>query len=235
MLRQLKRVILDAADIVLPRQCAVCGATLGGGEPHICPACMTGLPRTFMHERHFNAMEQLFAGKTPIERATAFFYYERGSRYAAILHSLKYHNNPRIGEWLAARFANEISPSGFFDGIDAVVPVPLHFTKRATRGYNQSEYIAKGIGRAAGIPVVRALVATKPHPTQTRKGVYERMLNTQGIFALSAKHNLEGKHILLTDDVVTTGATLLACAELINAAVPGVKISAATLAAARLA
>lgn len=234
MLAALKRISSEVADALMPRLCPVCGQTLPAQVRHICPSCMAELPLTLMHLREFNAMEQLFAGKTPVERAAGYFYYDRESRYAAILHSIKYHNNPQLGRWLAARFAADLAASGFFEGIDLIVPVPLHFTKLASRGYNQSEHIARGMAQVAGLPVKKWLTANEPHSTQTRKGVHERLLNTQGIFKATHAGEMAGKHVLIVDDVVTTGATLLSCAQAVRDAAADVKISLATLAVARL-
>lgn len=234
MIELLRRIARDVADMLMPRICPVCGKVLAAHERAICTACMIKLPKTRLHEHRFNAMEQLFAGKTPIERATGYFFYERDNKYAQILQSIKYRNKPQIGYLLASQFARELMPQGFFDGIDAVIPIPLHRDKLAKRGYNQSEYIALGIADATGIPMTCAVVASRPHDTQTRKGIYERYLNTRGIFGVSKPESLEHKHVLVVDDVVTTGATLLSCAETLQEAVHDIKISLATLAVARL-
>ena len=179
-------------------------------------------------------MEQHFAGKVPIEHATAYFFYEKGSPYASILHDIKYHSLPKMGYWLASRAVTEMAGSHFFEGIDVVTAVPLHRSKLAHRGYNQSEYLARGIADRLGIPYVEALNAVKPHSTQTHKGALERWQNIQGNYALKndASH-LSGKHILLVDDVITTGSTLTVCASLLKS-IPGATISLFTLAAARL-
>ena len=232
--KPIERTLSYISDLIFVRVCPVCGSVLSVDERHICAACMLDLPRTLMEGERMNSVEQLFAGKTPIERATGYFYYERHSRYASILHSLKYRNDPYLGEWLAGRFAAEIAQSGFFDAIDVVVPVPLHYTKLAQRGYNQSECIARGIARTIGVPVVKALRADKPHATQTDKSAEERYFNVQGIYSARHAERVEGKHVLLVDDVVTTGATLLSCALTLRSAAPGIKISIATLAVARL-
>jgi ComF family protein len=220
-------------DVLMPRLCPVCGKPLTVDEKCICRGCMLDLPRTRLHERKFNDMEQLFAGKVAIERASGYFYYERDSDYAAILHAIKYYNQPYTARWLASEFAREAEPSGIFADIDCIVPVPLHRSKLAKRGYNQSEMVAHGISDRIGAPVVKGIVATRPHSTQTRKGAYERWLNTQNIYAASNPEQFEGKHVLIVDDVITTGATLLACAKTLEN-VTGIRISLATLAVARL-
>ncbi|MBR1551923.1 MAG: ComF family protein [Muribaculaceae bacterium] len=224
-----------AADVLMPRTCSVCGEPLGADEPYVCRGCMAHLPRTRLEQVEFNAMEQLFAGKVPIERAAGFFYYEKDSPYASIIHDAKYRNMPKLGQWIAGQAYAEMSGSGFFDGIELVVPVPLHRDKQARRGYNQSLYIARGIAQAAGVVVGEAVEAVRSHSTQTRKGAIERWQNTRGMYRMKARMSsaLEGKHVLIVDDVVTTGSTLEACAEALLA-VPGIKISLFTLAVARL-
>ena len=140
-----------------------------------------------------------------------------------------------MGHWLAMRAVSDMSGSHFFDTIQAVTAVPLHRSKLAQRGYNQSEYLARGIADTLDIPYVKALKAIRPHPTQTHKGAMERWQNIQGNYALNEKTAslLAGQHILLVDDVITTGSTLTVCTTLLKG-IPGVTVSLFTLAAARL-
>lgn len=218
----------------MPRLCPVCGAALNDDEKWLCRQCLATLPRTRYEDVEFNTMEQLFAGKVPIERATAYFFYEKGSPFASILHDIKYRGRPGMGRWLAARAVSEMGDSHFFDSIDAVTAVPLHRSKIASRGYNQSEYLARGIADALNTPYLEILKAVRPHSTQTHKGAMERWLNIQGNYALRDNTgDLENKHILLVDDVITTGSTLTVCALLLKS-IPGVQVSVFTLAAARL-
>lgn len=235
MLKTIKQWLGAATDVVMPRVCPVCQQALDGDEVWLCRSCLATLPRTHYEDVPFNTMEQHFAGKVPIERATAYFFYEKRAPYASILHDIKYHNLPRMGRWLAARAVGDMANSHFFDGIDAVTAVPLHRSKLAHRGYNQSEYLARGIADALNIPYVETLKAVRPHSTQTHKGAMERWQNIQGNYALNEKKasSLAGKHILLVDDVITTGSTLTACAIMLRQ-VPGVMVSLFTLAAARL-
>ena len=234
MWKTIKQWLSAAADVAMPRLCPVCGKALDNDEQWLCRKCLAALPRTRYEETDFNTMEQHFAGKVPIERATAYFFYEKGSPYASILHDIKYHSLPKMGYWLTSRAVTEMAGSHFFEGIDVVTAVPLHRSKLAHRGYNQSEYLARGIADRLGIPYVEALNAVKPHSTQTHKGALERWQNIQGNYALKndASH-LSGKHILLVDDVITTGSTLTVCASLLKS-IPGATISLFTLAAARL-
>ena len=193
------------------------------------------LPRTHLEEIEFNQMEQLFAGKVRIKRATGYFYYEKSSPYVQILHDIKYRNLPRMAQWLAARAVDDMRDSGFFDSVEVVVPVPLHVSKLAQRGYNQSDYIARGLAQRLHVPVCHALVAKRAHGSQTRRGATERWLNAQNTYFLnpSKAGRLENRSVLLVDDVVTTGATLEACVRALQQ-VPGVSVSVFTLAAARL-
>ena len=235
MWKTIKQWLSAAADVAMPRVCPVCGKALDNDEQWLCRKCLAALPRTRYEETDFNTMEQHFAGKVPIERATAYFFYEKGSPYASILHDIKYHSLPKMGYWLASRAVTEMAGSHFFEGIDVVTAVPLHRSKLAHRGYNQSEYLARGIADRLGIPYVEALNAVKPHSTQTHKGALERWQNIQDNYAWTNNDTarLAGKHILLVDDVITTGATLTVCSSLLKT-IPGVTVSLFTLAAARL-
>jgi len=235
MLKTIKQWLGAAADVALPRICPVCGKALNGDETWLCRRCLADLPRTRYEQVDFNPMEQLFAGKVPIERATAYFFYEKGSLYASVLHDIKYRATPRMGQWLTARAVQDMAASRFFDGIDVVTAVPLHRSKLAHRGYNQSEYLARGIAGELNIPYVEILKAVRPHSTQTHKGALERWQNIQDNYTLNHKNadHLAGKHILLVDDVITTGSTLTVCASLLKS-IPGVNVSLFTLAAARL-
>ncbi len=231
-----KQWLQATADVWMPRRCAVCDKVLGDAHEWICPDCLTRMPVTGFHLHDENRMEMLFRGKVLIERATAYFYYRRGDPYANILHDIKYRNMPLMGQWLTERYGNELSQCGWLDDIDAVVPVPLHRRKLAQRGYNQSEYLARGIGRAAGIEVVPALCATRRHETQTRKTAVERHANVADTYAAVADcvTSLEGKHVLIVDDVITTGSTLVACAAALKVALHDIRISILTLASASL-
>lgn len=232
----IKSLLKDAASIILPRNCPVCDAPLDSDERFVCRKCMMNLPLTHYHEIDFNPMEQLFAGKIPIERAAAFIHYEKGSHYASLIHDLKYRNRPQLGRWLAAQAATLMQPHGMWQDIDVIIPVPLHVTKLAKRGYNQSQYIAQGIADVTGIAIKPWLKATQAHLSQTQKGQLERLLNAQGIYqpTRSAQALAHASHVLIVDDVVTTGATLLSCATALLDRFPQLKISFFTLAAARL-
>ena len=229
-----RRLLKSAFDLVWPDVCEVCGCTLVRGEKVMCLGCRLKLPRTMLHNQPFNSIHQHLAGKVPIERAGGYFYYYKSSVFTRLIHAAKYHGRPKVARYLASEYAHEIMPDGFFDGIDLIVPVPLHRFTLWKRGYNQSRYIALGISDATGIAIGNNLVATRSHSTQTRKGAYHRWLNSRGIYAACRPEELEGKHVLVVDDVLTTGSTLLACCEAIHNAAPTARVSVLTLGVAHL-
>lgn len=207
--------ISDLIDLIFPRTCVVCGELLSPQENDICINCLSTLPK--IEKIHLDEIEKSFWGKVEIERATSFMYYHKNSPYNILIHRLKYKNRPDTGDRLAFLAAKEIAESGFFDDIDAIVPLPLSKRKMRQRGYNQCDYIAKGLSRATGIPVIKnAVKRLKSNETQTHKSRDERWQNVEGIFALSDATLIEGKHILLIDDILTTGATLASCAKSIQ-------------------
>ena len=190
------------------------------------------MPRTNWHLEKDNPVEQQFWGKFPLERATSYFLYHKGSDFRHILHQLKYEGREDIGRTMGRFMAEEIRSSGFFYGVDFIVPVPLHPRKLRERGYNQSERLSEGIAEVTGITMdVHAVCRRVYSQTQTRKSAYERWENVAGIFEVEHPERYAGKHILLVDDVLTTGSTITACADAF-AGVEGLRISVLTLAKA---
>lgn len=203
--------ISDLIDLIFPRRCAVCGEVLSRQERYICLNCLYTLPKIEAH--HKIDIEQAFWGKVDIERATSFMYYRKGSPYNALMHKLKYDNSPEVGTYIAEMAAKELLESDFFNGITRIVPLPLSKSKQRKRGYNQSEYIAKGVSNVTGIPIdTRLIVRDIPNETQTHKNRDERWENVKDIFSVTIPYTLNNEHILLVDDILTTGATLCSCA-----------------------
>lgn len=213
-----------------PNLCLCCGENLYAHEEYICTKCLCDIPRTNLHLQPDNQIEQRFWGKVPVEKATSFFYFGKGSKYQHLLHKLKYKGHKEIGEVLGRYAASDLLESGIFNNIDIIIPVPLHPKKLQKRGYNQSEYIARGLSKVLNKPYDTVhLYRARENTTQTKKSVFERYQNTLGIFAIHQPEDLAGKHILVVDDVLTTGSTLENCInELLK--IPNVKASIFTLA-----
>ena len=202
-------------DLISPRLCVVCGNRLAVTEETLCSKCYLHLPRTdFANDLYENVMAKLFWGQIKLEKATALFYYEPHAETAQILYELKYKNHPEIGVVMGRMMAKELMKSGLFEDIDALVPVPLAKKREHERGYNQSLELAKGVSEVTHLPIANQVVRrTKFVDSQTHRGRWERNENVEGVFELVDGDSLSGKHVLLIDDVVTTGATIIACAQ----------------------
>ncbi len=200
-------------DLVSPRLCVVCRRRLAVSEETICSICNFHLPRTgFQHHPYDNEMSKVFWGQIPIERAFSLFYYESHAETANILYELKYKNHPEIGVVMGRMVAKEIISAKFFDGIDGIVPVPLARIRQRQRGYNQSVEIARGISEISDLPVWDKVIRRNIFEgSQTTKGRWERNENVEHVFELLDGETIRNKHLLLVDDVVTTGATTIAC------------------------
>lgn len=174
----------------------------------------------------------MFAGRIKLEKATALFTFQKGSRFRKLLHGLKYKHKPEIGILLGRELGAEMLKSGNYNDVDIIIPVPLHTKRLKERGYNQSEMIGKGISEILNIPVLTdILIRNEYTQTQTKMTREERWNNVSGKFVLTLPEKIEGKHVMLVDDVITTGSTLEACGEiLLNA--KDLKLSIAVLAKA---
>lgn len=226
----LKQGLNDILEMFFPSLCLTCEKRLVSQESHICFECWQDLPVTNFHLDNQNKVAQLLWGRVNIENATAYFSYKKGSRYQHLIHFIKYKNLKELGYETGKRFGYQLSKSESFKLIDIVVPVPLHPKKEKKRGYNQCDYIAQGIGEAMSKTTIKDnLYREKFTSTQTRKNRFERWQNVEGIFGIKRPDEFTGRHILLVDDVVTTGSTLEACAiQLLK--LPETKVSIATLA-----
>jgi ComF family protein len=221
------------AGLIFPHYCAACGQALYRNETILCMSSYAELPRTGFHSDPENEVAQMFWGRVPAENATAFMYFAKGSRYQQILHELKYNGQKQIGAAMGRMFGSELKNTRF-SAADMIIPVPLHPAKLKTRGYNQGELIASGIGEILQIPVKTTLISrTLDTSSQTHKSRYERWENVRHIFHCENPGALRNKHVMLVDDVITTGATLEACASCL-VAVEGIKISLVALAFAKL-
>lgn len=222
----------DFFKLLYPDLCVVCGENLLKNEQYICLSCISSIPKTNYHLLADNPIEKRFWGKVPIFRGTAFFFFQKGSSFQKLLHALKYKGNKEIGERIGKYAAIDLIDSPDFKSIDVIIPVPLHPAKYKKRGYNQSEWIGKGLSEILAKPQdTKTLIRVKENTTQTKKTVFERYENTEGIFECTDIKSLTGKHVLLVDDVLTTGSTLEACIRALLQ-IEGIKVSIFTLAVA---
>lgn len=224
----------DFIGLVYPRLCVVCNANLVKGEDGFCIACEAELPRTFDELNPVeNPAAKVFWGRFPLEAAAACFVFKGEGKVQELVHKLKYNGRKDAGIAAGKYFGSilkDISP--FLTG-NLIVPVPLHEDKLQTRGYNQAACFAQGLSEAMHIPYdEKTLIRLKATASQTRKNREERWENVGEVFSVPAKKQLEGKHIIIVDDVITTGATIEACV-LPFLDIPGVRISVVSLAAAR--
>ena len=199
-------------------------------EKAVCMHCLTHLPRLQMHDERDNTVEKLFWGRIELEAATAFLSMPRNGISHRLIHRLKYHGDQEVGERLGALFAHELLESERMKGIDVIVPVPLHPKKLHVRGYNQCDCIARGMAETLGAEVsLNNLTRTHFSASQTRRGRISRWSNVKDIFWVREPEKFENKRILLIDDVITTGATIEACATALKK-IQGLQLSVAALA-----
>ena len=212
-------------SLLFPEVCKKCGNDLFSGEELLCRKCCTKLPQTGFENSKSNPVAQLLWGKVKIEHAFSLFYFRKGETLHKIVHLLKYKRNKRAGVLLGDIAGKKLKNITFEPQIDYLIPVPLHPKKLKIRGYNQCEILAKNISKITDIPVnTNVLLRNIHNVSQTKKGKYDRWKNVEGIFKISEYETLQGKHLLLLDDIITTGSTLEACcATLLQ--IPNVKVS----------
>lgn len=237
----MRRLLSDFLSLLFPRLCAACQQSLHHGEQVICLGCAYDLPYTDFHTYADNPVARAFWGRIPVQSAMALLYFQRGNRTQQLLHQLKYQRQPEIGRFLGAklgeRLAGAITAAAAGIPIDLIIPVPLHPRRQRSRGYNQSEHIARGIATILQVPVHTGVLKRQTHTSsQTRKDRSARVDNMAAAFLVLQPALLQNKHILLVDDVITTGATLEACALALQQSLPvgsAPRISIATLAYSR--
>ena len=213
-------------DLLFPRRCLMCGRRLHGAEEMLCASCLSTLPRTDTWENpHGNEMAKIFWAHIPIERCASLFYYQGHSPASQSVYALKYGDRPDAGFFLGEMIGREGNRRNFFEGIDAIIPIPLTPKRKEKRGYNQSEQIAQGIRKQTRIPIITDAVRREIFTeSQTHKNKWQRQENVEHAFLLAPyyhdekgrKHpitDLTGKHLLIVDDVCTTGATVNACCQ----------------------
>lgn len=226
----IKRWFNDFLNLIYPAECHLCGNSLSPHEKFICTPCIETLPRTGYHRNLRNPMEERFAGLFPFVAATGHFFYSRDSSLSQLIQDMKYRNFPSIGNKMGEIAGRELYISGFLNDIDIIVPLPMHFIKKAKRGYNQVDNIAAGIGKAAGLKILDALKMTRQRKTQTSLSGMERLANAKSLFAPRKNIDLNHKGVLLVDDICTTGATLGSAAETLTKSFPQIRLSLFSLA-----
>lgn len=215
--------------LFFPAACVICGCELLPEEEGACLRCLYKLPKTGNYMKPDNDAEKLMAGRIPFERIASYCVYTKGGVLPPLIYQLKYRHNKRIGLLLGRMFGKDLIGSEFLNSVDLIVPVPLHPKKEKARGYNQSEIIATGISEVTGLPVSTGnLVRVVYNPTQTKRTKTQRWENVKDIFKVTDPLLFERKHLLLVDDVITTGSTLEACGAALLAC-SDLRISIATL------
>ena len=198
--------------LVYPKLCAGCGTDLLGDDQLVCIDCLESLPLTNFHLHEGNPVEKIFRGRLDLVSASAYMYFAKRSSMQNILHHLKYKGNREVGYYFGRKMGRTLRESKRYDDVDGLIPLPLYHTKEKIRGYNQATVICEGMSETMNIPVLKNVVKRKvATDTQTRKTRMQRWENIDGKFVLEEDENIAGKHLLLVDDVLTTGATLEAC------------------------
>ena len=214
----------DLINFIYPPVCHICDTPLASHEKFLCTHCVTTLPRTGYHRNPHNPLEQRLAGQFPFVAATGHFFYSKDSALSELIQDMKYRGFHSIGNYLGELAARELYTSGFLSEIDYIVPLPMHFLKKAKRGYNQTEKIAAGISKATGIKVANALKMIRQRKTQTALSSIQRLNNANNLFRAKKDPDLSGKGVLLVDDICTTGATIGAAGNALAKAFPTSRI-----------
>jgi len=226
---EISKYLSDFSHLAFPFNCLGCDNTLDENEQSICDHCKESLPQTRYWEYPDNHVAKLFWGKIPLTFASSYLFFIKDGLVQQLMHQLKYNGKKEVGAILGQLFGRVLK-DGHFTDVDVVVPVPLHADKLKKRGFNQCDFIAAALARELDKSYNNRVVQRlRANETQTKKGRYERWINVKELFRVTEPQFVIGKHVLLIDDVVTTGSTLEACADAILQ-VPDTKVSVATLA-----
>jgi ComF family protein len=219
----------DFISLLYPRTCPACGNPLFKHEEVLCTYCLYHLPQTNFHMQEGNPVEQLFWGRAELNHACAIYFFQKGGKVQRLVHQFKYKGYKEIGIFLGKMYGSQLLQSPLYEGIQKVIPVPLHNSKKRKRGYNQSEQFAIGLAKSLNVEMdARSFIRIKATETQTRKTRFARWENVKEIFSVKDPEKFENQHLLLVDDIITTGATIEACAyELLR--IPGVSLSVASI------
>ena len=208
----MKDFLLDIAALIYPRVCVGCNGNLFKHEELICHQCYVSLPKTSYHLLKDNPIQKIFYGRGNIMFADSFLFFQKKGSVQKILHALKYKGKPEVAQLLGKWYAEDLVQSNVSLAFDYIIPVPLHKKRKQRRGYNQSEYFAKGLSEVLNIPIIAHVLLKKQFTeTQTHKTRQERAENILQSFSVENAEIIDNKNVLLVDDVITTGATLEAC------------------------
>lgn len=211
--------------LFFPNTCACCQLSLMGPELFLCSECLMELPFTHYQYQPGNSLEKVFWGRCRIRNGLAFIHYKKGGAAQRIIHEIKYHNNFKLAEYMGLLYGSELALFAEREQIEAVIAVPLHENKLKERGYNQSAYFAQGLSKRLLIPDCSDnVIRLKETSTQTKKNRFERWQNVHAIFQVKQPEKFENKHVLLVDDVITTGATMESLVHCFSS-IPGCKVS----------
>lgn len=215
----MKSVLSDFVSLFFPSTCLGCGGALARGEEVLCTFCLSDLPKTNYHLFPDNPVANKLQCRIPISFGSSYLKFRKGGIVQKLLHELKYNNHPEVGVRLGQAFGKDLERIFVEGPFDTIVPIPLHTSRQRQRGYNQSAAFATGLGQALALPVEEKLIVRRDATaTQTRKSRMDRWLNVESGFVVSRKEEVRDRHMLLVDDVITTGATLEACGlQLLNA------------------
>lgn len=228
----LKQLGSDILSLFFPKVCLACGNSLFRNEEVLCFSCLYHLPKTSFHLKEDNPVARQFWGKIDFASAASFYYFSKGGKVQHLVHQFKYKGYKEIGFHIGKIYGAELVKSPLFSSVTGVIPVPLHPLKQAKRGYNQAEWFAMGLAVSMGVELdTTSLVRAFASETQTRKSRFNRWENVKEIFRIDDIGRQAGKHVLLVDDVITTGSTLEAAGHSLFQ-VPGIKISVASIACA---
>lgn len=202
-------LINDFLSLIYPRSCPACGEILYGHEKRLCRLCLLTLPRSGFHVQENNALSLLLGGRVPLEKTLCLFHFEKSGKVQKLVHAIKYKGQKELAHYLGNLLGKDYQSAALPATFDLILPVPLHPKREKARGYNQSRELAKGLSEALGLPILdHAVQRVKASSSQTRKKKFERWENVEGLFAKNPNADLKHKHLLLVDDVVTTGATI---------------------------